>query len=460
MTANHPKILRLLGIVCGCAFAAASSQLQASGFALIEQSVSGMGTAYAGGAAQAEDASTVYFNPAGLTRLSRPEAIAAIHGVAPQAKFHERGSLHLLGPAVNLGTRESGDARVAGVVPNLYYARPLSERLSFGLGINAPFGLSTQYSKGWIGRYHAVKSEVMTININPSLALKISDQLSIGAGINAQYIEAELTNSIDFGTINALPLALGGFGGAFNALGLAPAASDGFVKLEGDDWSWGYNLGLLFDLNDQTRLGLQYRSKIRHTLRGDADFTVPGGGLIEAGTGLFRDTDVKSTVTLPATASASLYHAYNDQWAVMADITWTNWQKMQELRFEFENPLQPDGVTTLKWKDSFRYALGIEHTPSGRWAYRTGIAFDETPVPNSRYRTPRIPDEDRTWIAFGVGYQHSDTLSFDVGYAHLFIKDPKIRKTAAGEDAVRGGLNGDYDSSVDMLSAQLKWRFL
>ena len=139
--------------------------------------------------------------------------------------------------------------------------------------------------------------------------------------------------------------------------------------------------------------------------------------------------------------------------------SWTNWQKLQELRFEFDSA-QDDGVTTLKWKDSFRYSLGVIHKPSDHWTCRAGIAFDETPIPNSRYRTPRIPGEDRTWAAVGFSYQHSDRVSFDFGYAHLWVKDAKIRKTAAGEDLLRGGLNGNYDSSVDLISAQFNWHFM
>lgn len=448
-------------IIAGsCLITAMSSQVQAAGFQLVEQGTAGMGTAYAGMAAVAEDASTVYTNPAGLTKLKSPQAVAALHIIAPQAEFNDQGSSHVLLGVGGLGADEGGDGGVTGTVPNFYYARPLSDKLFFGLGISTPFGLSTNYDRNWIGRYHAVKSELMTVNINPALAFKINERLSMGIGINAQYIDAELTNAIDFGSLDAAgafaPIPAGFFG-------LTPTQSDGFVKLEGDDWSWGYNLGFLFDISDQTRVGAHFRSKIRHDVKGDANFTVPGGGAIEALTGNFVDTHVKSTVDLPAMASLSLVHQVDNKWTVMADVSWTDWSQMDELRFEFDS-VQADGVTTLKWEDSYRYSLGATYRASDRLTYRAGIAFDETPIPNAYYRTPRIPGEDRTWLAVGVGYKYSDRLSFDFGYAHLFIKDPDIEKTPTGnpltdENLFRGYLNGKYDASTDIISAQLKWTF-
>jgi long-chain fatty acid transport protein len=442
-----------LTIAATCLLCALGSQAQAAGFQLIEQSVSGMGTAYAGAAAIAEDASTVFFNPAGLTQLKEHQAIAAVHIVVPQAEYKDKDSLHATqvlpippGPTP-LGGDTKDKGGVWGAIPNLYYARQLSDTVSFGLGINAPFGLSTEYSKDWIGRYHAVESVLHTVNINPAIAYKINEQVSVGFGINAQYIDAKVTNMIDFGT----------------AVG-APTAFDGKVELEGDDWSWGYNLGFLFNLSDQTRLGLHYRSKIRHTLKGDAKFTVPApiAAAVTAG-GSFIDTDVESTVDLPASASLSLHHTINSKWAVMADISWTDWSQLDELRFEFDSA-QNDGVTTLKWEDSYRYSVGTTYQASDRMTYRAGVAFDETPIPSSYYRTPRIPGEDRTWLTLGIGYEYSDRLSFDFGYAHIFVKDPKIDKTPQGiptdaEFASAGFLRGEYDASVDILSAQLKWTF-
>jgi long-chain fatty acid transport protein len=441
------------------------AQSHGAAFALIEQGVVPMGSAYAGGAAQAEDPSTVYFNPAGMTRLKGTQIVGALHVVMPEADFSNEGSQHLFnGPPLNsplnyLGNGDGGDGGETGIVPNFYITHRLSEQWAIGLGINAPFGLATEYDDDWVGRYHATRSEVKTINVNPSIAFEVNDSISLGAGISAQYIEAELSNAIDIGTINALPVALGGFGGAFNFLGLIPGGSDGEVTVEGDDWSWGFNLGALVNLNAQTRFGIHYRSKIEHTLTGTADFSIPGGGLIQQNTGLFRDTGVKSTVELPATLSVSAFHQINDEWAVMGDVTWTDWSSLPELRFDFDNS-QPDGVTTLKWDDSYRFAIGAVFQPQGNpWTYRAGLAYDQSPVLGAEYRTPRIPDEDRVWLAVGLSYEATDAVTLDFGYAHLFVDDPKINKSAAGEDAVRGGLKGTYDAAVDLVSLQVRVAF-
>jgi len=449
--------IRVLTVACGCAVSGYSLQAQASGFALIEQSVTGMGTAYAGGAAQAGDASTVFFNPAGLTRLPGNQFETAVHLVIPQARFNDAGSTNVF--TAPLGGGNGGNAAAVAAVPNLYLSHQVNDRLFFGLGINPPFGLRTDYDDSWVGRYHADKSELLTINVNPALAFKATDRLSLGAGINIQYADATLTNAIDIGTLNALPAPLGGFGGAFDALGLVPGASDGYGKVKGDDISLGYNAGLLFEVDEGTRVGLHYRSSIEHTLEGKADFTVPGNGVIEGATGLFRDTNVKATIRLPDSLSASVYHAITPNWALMGDITWTNWDRVPELRIEFDNPAQPDSVTTIKWEDTYRYSLGAAYKPDNRWTWRTGVAYDETPVPSARSRTPRIPDADRLWLAFGASYAHSDRLQLDFAYAHIFVNDPKITKTATGENALRGALNGSYDSQVDLLSAQLRWMF-
>jgi long-chain fatty acid transport protein len=433
MNKQHHQFFRASAVASGILLAGLTQQVSAAGFQLIEQGVSGLGTAFSGGAAQAEDASTVYFNPAGMTRLEGNQSMAAIHIIVPQAEFDDNGSAGLGTP---LGSDESGDAGLLGVAPNFYITHQVDDKLVVGLGVNAPFGLATSYDDDRIGRYHAIDSEIMTINFNPSIAYKLNDKVSVGAGVNAQYVKAHLTNAID-------------------TLLVAGIAGDSELELEGDDWGFGWNLGFLFEPQEGTRIGLHYRSKIKYKVEGEADFSGPITGVPG-----FTDTDVTSNVELPATLSISLYHDITPEWAVMADISRTYWHVLEELRFDFDNAL-PDGVTTLKWEDSNRYSLGLQHKPSGsRWTYRIGVAYDETPIPNSHYRTPRVPGEDRLWLALGLGYKKSDTLSFDIGYAHLFVDDPRINKSLAdAENLARGNLNGSYDASVDILSAQMNWKF-
>lgn len=427
------------------------STANASGFALIEQSVSGMGNAYAGGAALAEDASTVFFNPAGMTRLCGLQTVSGNHIVIPIADYDDKGSLAAPLPS----TLNGGDGRDAGeaaLVGHWYAAKKLNDCWSVGMGINSPFGLATDYQDSWKGRYHAVRSYLLTINLNPSIAYRINRCWSIGAGLNVQYLHAKLTNKVDFGLI---ALSNGIIQGD-------PQNQDGRVKLKGNSWGYGGNIGVLWEPNSCTRFGAHFRSEIKHEVSGKERFkekpaVITGVSGLDA---IFQDTRAHSDVTLPSTLSLSGYHELNDCWAIMGDVSWTKWSTIKRLRFRFNNPSQPDGITTLKWKDSMRYSLGASYRPNCRWVFRSGIAYDETPVPNKELRSPRIPDADRFWTAIGVGYEWR-CFQFDFGYAHLFVRTPKIDKSdfALEEDILRGGLKGKYDAYTDIISFQWSWHY-
>jgi len=436
----------------------ASGSALGAGFALIEQGVSGLGNAYAGGAASAEDATTVFFNPAGLTRLDGQQFIVGTHIIIPSVKFNNEGSTHVLQGVtkVPLLGGNGGEGGVTKVIPNMYFSKKLSDRFTVGIGINVPFGLATEYDNTWVGRYHAIESDVLTVNINPAIAYKINENLSVGAGISAQYLKTKLSNAIDFGTLDAIG-AFVPFGILPGGLGLTPQLNDGFVNLDGDSWGFGYNFGILFEFDKNTRLGAAYRSRIKHTLKGDADFSGVPAGLSPYP--VFKNTGVEADITLPDSLSVSFFHQFNPQWKIMADFTWTHWNLFKELRVNFDNPYQSSSVTTEEWQDSYRYSLGLTYSPNSNWTFRVGTAYDTSAVPNEQRRTPRVPDEDRIWTAFGIGYKFSKTVSFDLGYAHLFIKDPKINKNPTGEDAVRGGLKGTYDSYINIVSAQLNVNF-
>ncbi len=433
--------LRLLG--AGILAVCSSSSL-AAGFALIEQSASQQGNAFAGASAFAGDASTLWFNPAGLTRVPQ-QLIVAGHAIRTVADFNGSANT-ILGTPVSGG--EGGDAGGISGVPNLYYALPLGTDMVFGLGINVPFGLSTEYDKDWRGRYQAVKSEVSTVNINPSLAFRINKDFSLGVGVSLQYIKAKLTQAVDQGS---LCVAQNG-AAVCTGLGLTPGASDAFADIEGDDWSTGFNFGLLFQATDSTRIGLSYRSKVKHRLEGDADFSNTHPAF--SGTGLFVDAGVEAKIDLPNTASLSLYQDLGSQWSVMADITWTGWSSFDELRIQYDDSdsNQPDSVTDESWNNNMRYAIGLDYRASSAWTFRGGVALDKTPIPDNAHRTPRIPGEDRLWVSVGFGYRMSEAFGVDVGYSHLFVNDPESNHSSSG-----GTIQGDYDASVDILSAQLVW---
>jgi len=451
LTFTFPAFLLSAALIILCT---AGSSMGA-GFALTEQSASGLGNAFAGGSAVAEDATTVFFNPAGLTRLEGQEIIGAAHVIMPSANFNNQGSTHVLQGETNIPLLggNGGDGGVTKVIPNFYYSIKVNDRLALGLGIESPFGLATNYDSGWVGRYHALESDLTSVNFNPSVAYKITSQLSAGAGINVQYIKAKLSNAIDFGTLDVL----GALGLPPGALHLIPQMSDGYVRLEGDSWGLGYNLGLLYEFTKDTRMGVAYRSRIQQNLKGDADFENVPAGLNPLP--VFKNSGIQAKLTLPDSFSVSVVHSFSPEWMVMADFTWTNWSLFKELQVKFDNPYQPDAVTSEQWQDSYRYSLGLTYRPSSNWTLRTGVAYDTSAVSTEQYRTPRIPDSYRFWTALGLGYKISQAVSFDLGYAHIFVSDSSISMTPTGENALLGGLQGTYNSHINILSAQVNIKF-
>lgn len=438
-----------------------TSNINAAGFALSENSASGMGSAFAGASAIAEDASTTYFNPAGLSKLDGNQMVVAGHYVTANAGFANNGST-----LVTTGTLSGAndDPGVSAFIPNFYYANQLNDQWTFGLGIKAPFGQSTDYSDTWVGRYHATKSEITTLNINPSASFKVSDKFSVGFGVNVQYIEATLANQLDSRLVcmGALIPVVGAVAANTNcnAAGLTTigdVTTDSSVSLNADDWSLGWNVGLLYDVNSETRLGLAYRSNIKHGLTGTADFTRSVGlnAILGASTA-FADTGISAGVDLPETLSLSLYHDATSKWAVLADVTWTKWSRFDKLEVDFSNPLQATSTIPENWEDSLRYSLGMNYKADANWIYRAGLALDETPIATAEDRTARLPGDDRIWLSLGFGYKMSNTSSVDVGYAHIFFDDIPINNTDASFGHT---LTGTYDVSADIFSAQFNWKF-
>ena len=449
---------------CGIAglLALSSSSVFASSFALIEQSVSGMGSAYAIGSAGIDDASTLYFNPATMSRLAGSNLTGGLQIVNSRTDF--KGSAEYnpdnaaLGPggAGIAGLPISGKSKtnldLTAAVPMGAISHQLNDKSWLGLTINAPFGLKTDYDDDdWVGRYHAIKSELTTININPTFAFKVSDHATIGLGVSAMYADGELTNAVDVG----LGAALGGT----PIPGWVPGSStfDSRAKLTGDDWGWGYNVGFMLEPSDNTRLGLHYRSKVELTLDGDVKIKGPI---------LNSKQDAELTITMPDTLSVSGYHAINSKWAIMGDFTWTQWSRIKTLDIKLDDGSR--SVSKWNYEDSSRYAIGTEYTHSNKWKYRAGLALDQTPVPHDSDRSPRVPDADRTWLTLGLTYSHTPNLSYDFGYAHLFVDDPKLDDVSDNNDptlpfpvGLTGfhSVSGKYDAAVDILSAQVNWRF-
>ena len=345
---------------------------RAAGFQLIEQNASGLGNAYAGQAAAAEDASAIYFNPAGLTRIPRGQVVGALHLVKPSSTFSNDGSCTPyvgtgvgtstcpFGPNGNLGHIAGGNGGDAGdwsVVPNAYLSwEVLPSTWWLGIGVNAPFGLKTAWDSDWVGRFQAIKSEVQTININPTVAWKINHMFSVGAGVSAQRLEAELTQAVSYRAV-ALSTGIGAI------VAGTPAGSEGVFKLSADDWAWGWNAGVMVHFSPATRLGVSYRSRIKFTVEGDATFGSRPAALSVVPN--VADGNVKADITLPDTLSVAVAHQLHPQLQLLADYTWTGWDAIQDLTVvRTSGPLRGQTLTrlALHFKNSWRAGLGATST--------------------------------------------------------------------------------------------------
>lgn len=411
-----------------------SVQAHSAGFALIEQSASGQGLSYAGAAANTEDASVMWFNAAGITDVG-DQVILAVHGIGATANFNNDGSYikNTDGSTSPLFGRESKAAKTSAV-PNFYWKSTFSG-LDVGLGVNVPFGSTIEYEDDWVGRYHAVYTQTKSINLNPTIAKKLDDNLSIGLGFNIQYLEVNLTQKVDFGGTST------------------PQNNDGYADIEATSLAFGYNLGLMYDFKEAGKLGFSYRSQINHHAEGKAKFTLPSNVTSNA----YDDSDIKSNVVLPATASLSYVYPVNNKMQVLADASWTGWSSFEELRIEFDNPAKGDSVQPEDWTDSMRYSLGATYQTDDKFKLRTGVAFDQTPIKNKYLRTARITDSDRTWLSVGLGYQVNKEVNIDLAYTHILTDDPEIEATDA--DTGTHVLKGDFDVRIDIISLQLVWKY-
>lgn len=404
----------------------------AAGFQLLEQNASGIGNAYAGSAAVAENASTIYFNPAGMTQLQARELSVGLSAVRPSFDFRDKGSQS------GALTGDGQDAGGWAAIPNAYLSWALDKDLYLGVGLSGPFGLVTDYDESWVGGAQALKFEIKTLNINPSLAWRVNDQVSLGAGINWQRMEAEYERIV----------------------GIAPGAlSMSTATLDVDGDAWGWNVGALFTLSPATKLGVSYRSKIDHELKGDVTVEGPSAVLNAAGS-----SDSEVDVELPDTFIASVAHKLDDRWELLGDLSWTGWSSIKQVDIVRSSGPQSGAVAqTLdtEFKDTWRVALGANYKLNDAWKLKFGVAFDESPVPDKERRLVSLPDNDRTWFTVGGQWKVSKANTLDLGAAYLYVPDTKIDndQTTANPLTNRGRVTGEYDSSVWILGAQYSMAF-
>jgi len=491
---------RIATAVAGVALGLAGGQAFGSAFALAEQNVMGLGNAFAGAAATAEDANTVWHNPAGLARLNFPQVEQAIHVIIPSAKFHNANSQAALGQPLG---GSGGDAGGAAFVPNLYGSMAINNQWHVGIGVNVPFGLKTDWDDGWLGRYQALKSEIKTINVNPSVSYKVTKEFWLGAGANYQHMQATLTNNVNYTAAlaegyqtppasNLIPPAVR------PALIEATSQLDSFSKVTGDDYAWGWNVGLMYSFNGDpnidvgaARIGLAYRSKIKYDVRGTVNLcnpvaagatpppgctpqTIPTltGALaplnpVVAGISSNINTTkaynggVSLDLKMPDMASLSYYQKLDDKWDILGDVTWTGWSSIQELKIVRTDGPNAGAATTLpqNFKDTWRFSAGLNYQYNEKTVLRAGVAFDQSPV-NDTDRSARLPDNDRTWLAVGGRFKYSSALNFDVGAAYIFVKDGSINNSGNPASIAGNGLiDGNFNSNVIVVSAQANYRW-
>ncbi len=439
-------------LACGAAAAAITAipvAAHAEGFRLSLYSARDFGMANSGNAALADDASTVFTNPAGMTRLQGMQAMAGVHGVYGDGSFINQGSTDALGAPLQ-GTDGSGIYNDS-YIPSGFFSMPvLEDRMWVGIGVTVPYGLNIEYPDSSVTRYQNLRTELQTIDINPSVAWKVNEWLSVGAGVSAQYADATLRNAIDFGAAclsQVEPVAPG----TCVQTGLLPQQADGQVTVEGDDWSYGWNAGALISFAEGTRLGVSYRSAIDHTLTGDATFDAPPAAQAVFNPA-FTDTDGSADLDLPDRWSVSLYHQITERLAMTGDVTWTRWSRLQDLTVEFDNPAQPDSGEILGYRNAVRASLGAEYMTDWNVMVRGGVAVDQSPS-TADTRSARAPDSNRTVLALGASWAPAQNWILDLGYQHLFFDDAPLDQVGpAGERLV-----GEFDNSANVVGLSLRW---
>ncbi|MDM5063830.1 OmpP1/FadL family transporter [Aeromonas salmonicida] len=370
-----------------------SSQAQGAGFQLAEQSATGMGRAFAGEAAIADNASVLSRNAAAMTRFDTVAFSGGFIYVRPDVNIEGTTRVPTAMGPVNLDAAAhdiAGDAWV----PNAYLIVPLNEQWRLGLAATSYYGLGVEMPDNYNAGHFGNISDIKTLDLSASLAYRINQMWSVGGGLSAIQGEGEV-------------------GGTF------PSNNKIAKHLKGDGWAMGWHLGTLLELSETTRLGLSYRHDVTLTLSGDAIG-------IEQNGQAFTDTG-SLDLPLPATAELALFHQLTPTLALHSSINWTNWSKFVQLESELDN----HGIMHIKdehWEDSWRYALGLTYQLAPQWQLRSGIAYDRSPVPADR-RTISIPDSDRVWYSAGVGYQFDRNLSLDLGLTLIDGKKVDVSET-------------------------------
>ncbi len=421
----------------------------AAGYGLKEHSADAMAAAYAGAAATQTDASYLAYNPASLASVVDQDFSVSLVEILPGSRADYTTATTTLGVPTGGSPKPVGFISDA-TVPAFGFRQRISDRWAVGLSISAPWGLRTDYPSTWGGRYYAQKSSLLTINATPTVSFQLTPGLSLGAGLQIEYAQGTLTSAIDTGTLgflNGIPGSIQG-------------AQDSFARLSGTSWTAGYTLGII-DRIGNVSLGISYRSSLQHDLKGPLTFTLDSSGIgatIRGLTGLFPNTRQVTPLTMPDEIESGARIDLSDQWTALMELDWTHWSRFRALTVMAANPLQPNDVTTTRWKDAFFASVGAEYRADPFWTFRAGAGFDQSPTRDAT-REPRIPDADRIWLSAGVRYRMSDNMDLNFTASRLFNIQQDISLNPGIPGAtLRGTLIGTTQSYVNVAGLQISYR--
>lgn len=413
----------------------------AGAFQLWEQDGASVGNYHAGRAVSAEDASTAYYNPAGLVRIHNQQMVFGLDPILTNFKF--RGTVNLLAPSSSSPTGPQPTVAQGGgfnLAPSLNYAAPINERIVFGLSVVSPFGLETNYGKTTYAQYAATKTFLFLFDIAPSLGIKLTDHWSVGLGLDAEHARAE------FDLMTAL---------STNVAGTRTTSEN-----VGDSWGYGYHLGAMYQFNEDARVGLAYHSKITQHMQGSSKYFGPLANRRHVP----ESTHLRTHITLPATTTLSGFQKLNSTWDVMGTVIYTQWSELQNVVLQNVAGITPalagsDSIIVVvpeHYHNSWNFSVGANYHLNEQWLFRTGIGYDQSPA-NDRYRNLALPDSDRIAVAFGTHYQMSEALGFDFGWTHIFAMNTRINNLHQQDGAQQTWVNGSVQSSADVFGFQVKW---
>ncbi len=410
-----------LGLIFSAIIAIKSGSASASGYSTDLYSTSGIGNSYAGSVTGIHDASDIFHNPAISANLKKSQFIFSASYLDLRVDPDNASSSFANGYKVN--GLEVKDAGKNAFVPAFYLTKKLNDSLAFGLAITSPFGLATKYNKNWVGRYQTIESSVATINVNPSISYKITDDLSFGAGAQIQYYKSKMSKAFFTGT-----------------------SQDGIAKINGNDLGYGYNLGLNYQINDSLKFGLAYKSKIDHKLNGDT--TLEGLGTAD----LY--TKFTSKTTTPESVNTGFAYDLSKNINIAYDLKWIRWSRLKSLTVS-PYSLLPASTTYFNMKNSILHSLGANFKTSEKFLVRTGIAYEKDGITDAN-RGPIIPCGNRIWASIGFNYKIVNDLSLDGAYLHQFNRNNKVKIDATSSSS---GLYADYKNTANVFSIAIKKEF-